>query len=951
MKRTLAPHLRALLFALFGLFFLSPAPEAVHAQDDEDEYGVDWTADDHACRCKAGNGCSHYLRAPVEPVWDPCWCNFCTKRSQHDGTRAMPKSFSRLCASGNKMENYLRRHARSWDMVCSERNKTLKACRMPYPHNCPECETKGDPWRKEDQEEVEWRQKREAKLFGSRKTVVVWSPHFYVVTDIPSLKIKTRGGSFRVLRTHEIAHLYAERCEKAYRDFVRAFGEDVTLSKPAGVFLPKKESTAAKIQALYNSSAKTNLVYGGSSDGKVGDGFCFNGFTNSLQKAGGNDTGLHHAVRHMVGHLLISCWTKVDGKNRVLPRWLFEGVAHWLAKLPRPLHDEVVWCADEGTPLSGSGKGWAKDARKIAASSKTDPIETLLGKSTIGLLTVNDHVRAWSYVHLGLAEDRERFVATMADLRQPVAVRKAWMDNLGCTPEEWHDRWEDRVLGRRPTLGELSIDEAGDEGPGAAERAAIRRETNLVNLAARIRSIGTCEDPKTAKVLVDQFGRPSDAIRETLVVVLSRTEDEDTLTAIREHGLFHQAPMVRAYTARVLGNAGDEESIEPIRGLVEDKFWLVRAEMAFALAKLKDPDLVNSVKPLLDDSSAKVRIAAMDSVAAAGRSGEKVVSRVAANLDHRSWQVRSAAADSLGGIGAMTGVGPLITRMTTEAGRIRKDCHNALKAITADDLGQNPEYWAKWWKREREKVGGGIPEGPKEEPDTSYDEERYGLKRPPNYGLRVFSDRVGYVLDISNSMFTLFEPDEQAVKRLRRTYKGATKFDISKEEIVQSVQSLDPRARFTICVFSNKPRFMSKKLVAATPDKHKKAASFLRSCRGGQGSGGPQMTNFYDAFRAILDLPKGHMPPPGFRDTPDTMFFLTDGAPTLGEIIEADEILSWFNGLNRYARIKVHVVAYGTMGIDLPFLRNLATNNRGEFIHLPESKKTPTEPLPGSTPK
>ena len=926
----------AAVVLLLALAAALPVPaSAAHAC--EDATSVDWVADDDVCRCRAGNA---------------CWCNFCAKVSRHDGTRAMPEGWSEVCASNMKTNCFLKRHAASWDMICSECIQPSKCCNNPSPHDCPKCEKGGSPWDGERRKELEHRHKKEVEAFASRDVVVIWSKHFYLATDIPSLKIPTHGGSYRLVGTHELAHIYIERCEKARREFVQCFSDEVSMGKPSAVYLPKRETTAGKLQARYNNSPRTNLVYGGTNDGNVADGFAFNGFCSSLQKHGGDDKGLHHVVRHMVGHLMISCWTRVDGKDRALPRWVFEGVAHWLAKRHRLLEDEVVWCADEGTPLSGSGKDWENDARKVAGDPKTIPVERLLEKSTIGLLDFDDHVRSWSYFVLGLEEDREPFLKVLRNLRSEVATRQAWVDGMGCTPEQWDQRWKDRVLGRRPTFA-ATIADKDDEGPGAAERRALRNEQDIQNLVARIRAIGTCSDPRTAKVLTELFARDSDPVREVLSVVLAKTTDPKALAAIRETGLGSAHPMVRAYAARALGLAGDAEALEGLRKQSGDSFWLARAEAALALMRLKDPKIHESVRGMLGDSSAKARIAALDALGSSGTLGERVLSLAAANLDHGAWQVRSAAAECLGSIGSMSGVDPLIARMTMEAGRIRKDCHEALKKLTRDDLGLNPEYWAKWWKKEKERAGGipGKPEPPPEGP--SYDEQRYG--QPPRpYGMRVFSERVGYVLDMSNSMFNLFEPDPTEVKRLRRQYKGQTKFDISREEIVQSVQGLDPQARFTVMVFSDRPRSMTGGLVPATPDSHRKAESFLKACRSSPSSnaGNPQLTSFYDAFRAVFDLAKGTTgPPPNLGDTPDTMFFLTDGEPTTGDIVDADELLAWFNGLNRYARIRVNVVAYGNMGIDIPFLSHLAEDNGGQFVNVKEASNAGKSDTPGSTPK
>ncbi len=944
-------YLSALVLAVAAVV-PGPGPGATPPASAQDAEHVDWVADDAVCRCQAGNGCWHYLKAPSEAPDDPCWCGYCEKVGRHDGTRSMPPGWSPTCASNGKSDCFLHRHALSWNIVCSDRFSRRKCCNLDHWENCPRCEKDEPIWRKEDQDVIAQRLEREIEVFGSKDVVICWSTHFYVVTDIPSLKIPVKGGSARVVGTHELAHIYAERAEKTWRDFVRVFGERVQISKPVGIFLPKRETTASKIQEKYIGSARTNLLYGGNNESRIANGFCFNGFCNSLQKAGSDDDMLHHTVRHMIGKLMMSCWLKVDPNVRSLPPWLFEGTGHWIAKMHPRLRDLVVWCANEGTAISGSGKTWEAEARKIAGSPKTKPIQVLLDKAAVGLMDYDDHVRAWSFLELGLSEDRERMVNVLAGLRNQTSTREAWMAAMGCTPEEWEQRWKDRLLGRRPTLGEIARrDDTDEDGPGGAERRAIRLEQDLQVLASRVRSIGTCSEPKLARVLVAQFARDSDAVREALTVVLSRTTDPATLAAIRETGFPHPHPMVRAYTARVLGFARDKDAGEGAKALCADAYWLARAEAALCLMRIGDAGTVATVAPLLDDASAKVRIAAMDALGSRGAEAERVVSKIAGNLNHGAWQVRSTAADALGGIGSMSAVDPLIKRAVTEAGRIRKDAVKSLELITREvGLGLNPDNWAKWWSRQREAAGGGIPDRPAEmgpEP-PSIDEQRYGVQKPPDYGLRVFSDRVGYVLDMSNSMFQMFEPDEAAVKRFRRVYKGATKFDISKEEITQSVESLDPRARFNVMVFSDRPRSMSKTLLPATPDNRGKAASFMRGARSAPGGGGgaSQLSDFYRAFREVFDLPDGALPD-DLRETPDTMFFLTDGEPTIGEIIDPDSLLAWFNGLNRYARIRVHVVCYGSSA-DLPFLSHLAEDNGGEFIHIREAKPADDAPVPGS---
>ena len=71
-----------------------------------------------------------------------------------------------------------------------------------------------------------------------------------------------------------------------------------------------------------------------------------------------------------------------------------------------------------------------------------------------------------------------------------------------------------------------------------------------------------------------------------------------------------------------------------------------------------------------------------------------------------------------------------------------------------------------------------------------------------------------------------------------------------------------------------------------------------------------------------------------FADTPDTLFFRTDGEPTDGEITKADELLGWFNERNRFSRLRVHVISLGNTGVDHEFLRKLAESNGGQYVNL-----------------
>ena len=95
-------------------------------------------------------------------------------------------------------------------------------------------------------------------------------------------------------------------------------------------------------------------------------------------------------------------------------------------------------------------------------------------------------------------------------------------------------------------------------------------------------------------------------------------------------------------------------------------------------------------------------------------------------------------------------------------------------------------------------------------------------------------------------------------------------------------------------------------------------------------------TNIHGALKAALGLHEKPTLSAKLMNIPDTVYFLTDGSPTRGEITATPELLGWFSNLNRFAKVKLHVVAFGNLGVDLEFLRRLAEAGDGDFIHVPE---------------
>jgi len=910
----------------------------------------------HECECEMPFGagaCQHFLRNPLGVTDDPCWCDKCRNsvgNQKHDG-KTIPKGWNSVLFDQGNLECYLKRHAVAWGITCSE---CLADEKHPWPDGgagnlgtVPDKDFAGRPAR----DTVNARLDVEKKLFKKPDEVALaYSRHFYIATDVNGLKVRMPGGTSRTMSRHEWLHLMIERAEFARREWVRNLGEPITLRgkqpRPIAVYLPERLKDFSRIGAAYFKNAGSNGLRGQIAE--LCDGMCLSGITFSKEECGDDHTMTVY-LRHQISHALFNLWGSLEVRPKSLPPWLDEGLAHWLTKSVEQFKDDRFYCTGEGLggPSSGggpswSGKDWEKDVVKYVQEKKLEPIESMLGKTVLGDLKEQDQKRAWSILDLCLAEWREPFVKMLAALRKEKDVRESFVANLGCTPEVFDERWRERVLGKRKSMAPTSADAAPEAAdvPGARDRESLRKEQDPKALAYKIRQLGEIKDVKTIPVVVDVIAQNLDLPRETAFVALLAVKDATCRETLWTYGLAHPDGIVRAYVARLCGRLGLVAALPKLEAQLDDKNWYARAEAAVACGVMKDAKAMPGMRRMVaSDPSEKARVGAMDALAMFGETAELAVPLVAKQLDSAQWQLRIVAAETLAGIDSMEGVEPLVARLEKEpTGRVADDVYKALKSLSRDDLGRKPENWRKWWTSEKANSPNGAPKRPpkgeeKKGPDPNDPRATHDAAPTPYFGVEIYSNRVAFVCDTSESMLELFTPDPAGAKALSRTYVGRTKLDICKEEVMQAIAGLDRRAHFNIIAFGTQIRLFQKNPVQASPANVDSAKTFLMSLPGAG------ETNYYDALKSALDIGAEPDTNEDFKATPDTIAFLTDGEPTKGDILDADVILEWYTNLNRYARVTTHTITFGTVGVDVALLRGMAERNGGKLTIVPELKQ------------
>jgi hypothetical protein len=331
----------------------------------------------------------------------------------------------------------------------------------------------------------------------------------------------------------------------------------------------------------------------------------------------------------------------------------------------------------------------------------------------------------------------------------------------------------------------------------------------------------------------------------------------------------------------------------------------------------------------------------MNSLGRFGAASADTIPQWERNLMDRRWQVKVATCAAFRSIGSTKAMDMLISRLASEGGRVHDEIRRSLEALTGLDNEWNQEQWNKWWKhfkkfrdldkKMKEQL---AAERKRKEREAARPRDGHrtvagpGKTKPPTYyGIKVYARAVGYVIDHSLSMEQGFRVSQVWQDRLGREYTARTRMGVVKQEIEQAINELDPRTRINLVFFNTRVRTWKSTPVAAGAMGDNAISAVKNLQPDGQ-------TNYYDALREVLQLEEGSGWRPSFADTPDTLFFLTDGQPTDGEITKADELLGWWNERNRFARLRVHVIAMGNTGVDVNFLSRFAKANDGKFVHM-----------------
>lgn len=403
--------------------------------------------------------------------------------------------------------------------------------------------------------------------------------------------------------------------------------------------------------------------------------------------------------------------------------------------------------------------------------------------------------------------------------------------------------------------------------------------------------------------------RDASRVWKLLIVRLFHDDPAAESTAALARACANRDPAVALLAVELLVARRDFEGrAAALRPLIDSAEPALRRASIAALGEIlaRDPGFQAELRELARSPDPVARMGAAVGLSYAHRAGNpRALDALHALLADPEWPVRVEALRRVLDARDGRSVPLLIERLDAETGRVARDVHAILVALTGVDRGRLAQAWRHWWERE----------GPRFEPVDAAGVRRVAVEPDDGpasevaarfYELRVHSERVAFVLDVSGSMRNPSTSGQGTVEKSR--------MDVAKEELTEVLRRLPDGTMFNVIFFESQVRALEKELVVMKPAARQKALRFVRE----------QYSLGGTALYPALEL--------AFADTlVDTVYLLSDGAPTEGAITDIEEIRAEVARWNATRHVRVHGVA---MGQDSTLLRWLCEDTGGRYVRV-----------------
>lgn len=239
-------------------------------------------------------------------------------------------------------------------------------------------------------------------------------------------------------------------------------------------------------------------------------------------------------------------------------------------------------------------------------------------------------------------------------------------------------------------------------------------------------------------------------------------------------------------------------------------------------------------------------------------------------------------------------------------GQLRFETVQHLARLTGQNFGGFSDQWAEWWKDQAATFQVSAERASAAPAVSSLNVARipWPDPLPEFFGVPIYANRVVFVIDRSGSM--------------RSSVDGVTRLKEATTQLEKSVEALDKYAYFNIFAYNSDVLPFMSELVLAEDANKRAARNFAYRLTA------DKKTASYDALYS------------GLRADPnlEAMYFLSDGEPTMGRIVDMPSIVNSITAENALQRTSIYTLGIDARSAHEEFLQDLARRNYGKFVMI-----------------
>ena len=462
-----------------------------------------------------------------------------------------------------------------------------------------------------------------------------------------------------------------------------------------------------------------------------------------------------------------------------------------------------------------------------------------------------------------------------------------------------------------PELRKLAKDEASYKRAEAARALAKDGSPDAVKILAElladrnptvrdaaVTGCGAVTDAESVKALASAAREKDELTRRNAAESLGRTKSAAALPALERLAIKDASPQVRADALDALWTfAGDEKAMSIARAAAADRDASVRAAAVEAAGRIGGEGAVEVVKNALTDADEGVRCVAMMSRTRVARA--EALAGFAAAATDASWRIRAQCVDDALSLREAPAIDALVALVGDKTTRVAAAAHRALQRLTGKEIGRDPELWSAWWIANRSSWK--PPTGDLGR-DAADDPKRTSARY---HGLEVATDAAVFVADLSGSMK---HPLSEGETRSR--------WEVAADELRRTLGALPDSFVADVVLFGGAVRSAFDRPQSLARPAREKAESFLAAAapRGGG-----------DLLGGVLAALA--------RDEVDTVFLLSDGAPTLGDFVDRERVRAAIRQRNRTRKCVIESIGFGAARTaERAFLEGVARDSGGRVV-------------------